>query len=60
MPRIEIEWDRYGRLFWHKFGAHFSSRNFLQHIAQPVESERPIKTVFVRLSFRSQFVKVVS
>ena len=40
------------------FGIHlapyavFSTRIYLQHIARPVESDRPINIVFVRMSVR--------
>ena len=36
----------------------FSIRIYLQHIARPVESDRPINIVFVRPFFRSQFMNV--
>ena len=53
MPRIEIEFE-FDMVFC--FGIHlapyavFSTRIYLQHIAQPVESDRPINIMFVRLS----------
>ena len=56
MPRIEIEFEFDIVLC---FGicltpyAVFSTRIYLQHIAQPVESDRPINIVFARASVRS-------
>ena len=53
MPRIEIEFE-FDMVFC--FGicltpyAVFSTRIYLQYIAQPVESDRPINIVFVRPS----------
>ena len=53
MPRIEIEFD-FDMVFC--FGirlalyAVFSTWIYLQHIARPVESDRPINIVFVRPS----------
>ena len=50
MPKIEIEF-KFDMVFC--FGirltsyAVFSTRIYLQHIARPVESDRPINTVFV-------------
>ena len=60
MPRIEIEFEFDMVLFWHTFGTYavFSTRIYLQHIARPVESDRPINIVFVRSFFRSQFMNV--
>ena len=61
MPRIEIEFE-FDMVFC--FGirlapyAVFSSRIYLQHIARPVESDRPINIVFVRPFFRSRFMNV--
>ena len=65
MPRIEIEFE-FDMVFC--FGIHlapyadFSIRIYLQHIARPVESDRPINIVCVRPSvrpyFRSQFMNV--
>ena len=53
MPKIEIEIE-FDMLFC--FGirlapyAVFSTRIYLQHIAGPVESDRPVNIVFVRPS----------
>ena len=53
MPKIEIEFE-FDMVFC--FGirlasyAVFSTPIYLQHIARPVESDRPINTVFVRPS----------
>ena len=61
MPRIEIEFE-FDMVFC--FGirlapyAVFSTRIYLQHIARPVESDRPINIVFVRLSVRSSVVSL--
>ena len=58
MPRIEIEFEL-DMVFC--FGirlapyAVFSTRICLQHIARPVESDRPLKIVFVRPSARPFF-----
>ena len=38
----------------------FSTPTYLQRIARPVESDRPLILVFVRPSFRSQFMNVGS
>ena len=52
MPRIEIEFE-FDMVFC--FGirlatyAVLSTRIYLQHIARPVESDRPLKIVFVSL-----------
>ena len=70
MPRIEIEFQ-FDMVFCFgirlaPYGVFFSIRIYLQHIAQPVESDRPINIVFVRPSvqrrpsFRSQFMNVGS
>ena len=72
MPRIEIEFEfdmvfcfckrlaPYAVFFFFFF--FFFTRFYLQHIARPVESDRPINIVFVRPSvrpfFRSQFMNV--
>ena len=46
------------------FGIHFapygvfSTRIYLQHIAQPVERDRPISIVFVHPFFHSQLMNV--
>ena len=60
--RIEIEfWVWYGLLFWHMFGTvccFVFTWIYLQHIAWPIESDRPINIVFVRPFFRSQFMNV--
>ena len=65
MPRIEIEFE-FNMVFC--FGiclapyAVFLTRIYLQHIARPVERDRPLNIVFVCpsvcLFFRSQFVNV--
>ena len=58
MQRIAIEFE-FDMVFC--FGirlapyAVFSTWIYLQHIAQPVESDRPINIVFVRLSFHLFF-----
>ena len=72
MPIIEIEFE-FDMVFC--FGIHlalyavfFSSWIYLQHIARPVESDRPINIVFARPSvrpsvcpfFRSQFMNLGS
>ena len=45
-------WLRFGLLFWHTFGTVccFFTRIYLQYIARPVESDRPMNIVFVRPS----------
>ena len=61
MRRIEIEFEFHMvfcfgiRLALH---AVFFTQIYLQHIARPVESDRPIIIVFARPSFRSQFMNV--
>ena len=61
MPRNEIEFE-FDMVFC--FGirlapyAVFSTRIYLQHIALPVGSDRPIYIVFVRLFFHSRFMNV--
>ena len=61
MPRIEIEFE-FDMVFC--FGirlapyAVISIRIYLQHIARPVESDRPINIVFVRPSVRSTVVSL--
>ena len=61
MPRIEIEFE-FDMVFC--FGirltpyAVFSTRIYLQHIARPVESDRPLNIVFVRLSVRFSVVSL--
>ena len=63
LPRIEIEFE-YDMVFC--FGIRLapyvvsSTRIYLQHIARPVESDRPINIMFVRPFFRSQFMNVGS
>ena len=63
MPRIEIAFE-FDMVFC--FGIRlapyvvFSTRIYLQHIARPVESDRPINIVFILPSFRSQFMNVRS
>ena len=55
MPRTEIEFE-FDMVFY--FGIHLASnavffpptRIYIQHIARPVESDRPINNVFVRPS----------
>ena len=53
MPRIEIEFE-FDMIFCFGIGlapyADLSTQLYLQNIARPVESDRPINTVFVRLS----------
>ena len=62
MPRIELEFE-FDMVFCF-FGiclapyAVFSTRIYLQHIALPVESDRPIHIVFVRPSVRSSVVSL--
>ena len=66
MPSIEIEFE-FDMVFC--FGIRlapytvfffffFFTRIYLQHIARPVESDRPINIVFVCPFFRSQFMNV--
>ena len=61
MPSIEIEFE-FDMVFC--FGislapyAVFSTRIYLQHIARPVERDRPINTIFVRPSVRSSVVSL--
>ena len=61
MPRTEIEFE-FDMVF--HFGirlapyAVFSTRIYLQHIARPVESNRPLNIMFVRPFFRSHFMNV--
>ena len=61
MPRIEIEFE-FDMVFC--FGIRlapytvFSTRFYFQHIARPVESDLPIKIVFVRPSIRSSVVSL--
>ena len=64
MPRTETEFG-FDMVFC--FGiclapyAVFSTRIYLQHIARPAETDRPLNIVFVRSSvrfFRSQFMNV--
>ena len=57
MPRIEIEFE-FDMVFcfgirWAPYAVFFSTRIYIQHIARPVESDRPINIVFVHLSFPS-------
>ena len=53
MLRIEIEFE-FDMVFCFGIGlapyAVFSTQIYLQHIARPVESDRPLNIVFVRLS----------
>ena len=68
MPRIEKEFEfDMVFCFWHTFGTicclflfffFFFTRIYLQHIARPVESDRPINIVFLRLSVRSFVVSL--
>ena len=65
MPRIEIEFEiDMVSCFGIRLGPYavFSTRIYLQHIARPVESDRPINFVFVRpsvhLSIRSSVVSL--
>ena len=61
MPSIEIEFE-FDMVFC--FGirlalyAVFSTRIYLQHIARPVESDRPINIVFVCPPVRSSVVSL--
>ena len=61
MPRIEIEFE-FDIVFC--FGirlapdAVFSTWIYLQHIARPVESDRPLNIVFVRPSVRFSVVSL--
>ena len=58
-PRIEIEYEfDMGFCFGIRLAPYvvFSTRIYLQHIARPVESYRPINIVFVRPSVRSSVV----
>ena len=61
MPRTETEFE-FDMVFC--FGirlapfAVFSTRIYLQHIARPVESDRPLNIVFVRLSIRFSVVSL--
>ena len=62
MPRIEIEFE-VDMVFCFDMrlapsAVFFSTRIYLQHIARPVESDRPINIVFVHQFFRSQFMNV--
>ena len=66
MPRIETEFE-FEMVFCFgirlaPYAVFFSTRIYLQHIARPVKSDRPINIVFVRTSvrpfFRSQFMNV--
>ena len=60
MPRIEIEFE-FDMVFcfgirlalYAFFFSFFFTRIYLQHIARPVESDRPINIVFVRPSILS-------
>ena len=60
MPRIEIELE-FDMIFCFgirlaPYAVFVSTRVYFQHIARPVESDRPINIVFVFLSIRSSFV----
>ena len=61
MPRIEIEFE-FDMVFC--FGirlapcAVFSTRIYFQHIARPVESDRPLNIMFVRPSVRFAVVSL--
>ena len=61
MPRTETEFE-FDMVFC--FGirlaphAVFSTRIYLQHIVRPVESDRPLNIVFVRLSIRFSVVSL--
>ena len=61
IPRIEMKFE-FDVVFC--FGirlapyAVFSIRIYLQHIARPVESDRPLNVVFVRLSVRFSVVSL--
>ena len=62
MPRIEIEFE-FDMVFCFGirlalYAVFFSTRIYLQHIARPVESDRPINIVFVRPSVRSSVVSL--
>ena len=61
MPRIEIEL-KFDMVFCFgirlaPYAVFFSTRIYLQHIARPVESDRPINIVFVRPSVSSSVVE---
>ena len=59
MPRIKIEFDSSILVFVTLAPyAVFPTRIYLQHIARPVEGDRPINIVFVRPSVRSQYMNV--
>ena len=54
MPRTEIEFE-FDMVFYlgirlAPYAVFFFARIYLQHIARPVESDRPLKIVFVRPS----------
>ena len=61
MPRIEIEFE-FDMVFC--FGIRLApyamsfTRIYLQHIARPVESDRPLIIVFVRPSIRFSIVRL--
>ena len=62
MPRIEIEFKFdmvvcFG-ISLARYAVFFFIRIYLQHIARPVESDRPINIVFVRPSVRSSIVSL--
>ena len=44
--------------FFNVLYAFFITRIYLQHVARPVESDRPINIVFVRPSVRSSVVSL--
>ena len=58
MPSIEIEFEFDMVCFGIRLAPYavFSTRIYPQHIARPVESDRPINIVFVRPSVRSSVV----
>ena len=60
-PRIEIEFE-FDMVFCSGIRlapyAIFSTRIYLQHVARPVESDRPINIVFVCPSVRSSVVSL--
>ena len=66
MPRIETElssiWSPVLAYVWHcmlfYYYHFFFTRIYLQHIARPVESDRPINIVFVRPSILSSVVSL--
>ena len=61
MPSTEVEFELDTVIcFGKRFAPYavFSTRIYPQHMARPVESDRPINIVFVCPFFRSQFMNV--